>query len=88
MAMKITEKALLDGYTGMNGNFENVSMVRGKRIIWNYRTGRQNDGYNPTCERERAGEITIEGDRVSSLLVHSRWNSHPSVARIAEGFAF
>jgi len=79
--MKITEKALLDGYVGAEG-FELVSVVGGAKIRWAYRTGRTSDGYNCVCSRDYAREITLECDRSGKIAISDKMQNHPAVARI------
>ena len=81
--MKISEKALLDGYICKTRGTDNVSEIRGHEITWNYRTGPTPDGYNSVCTRDRASEITLECDRRGKVRMSGRWNHHPAVARIA-----
>lgn len=80
--MKITEKALLDGYHGKANGGSNISSIKGERIFWDYRTGRTNDGYNCVTDRERAGEITLDYDRVGTIDLDSSCDNHPAVAKI------
>jgi len=65
--MKITEKKLVDGFTGITYGGTYCSDIEKTRIFWNYRTGRQDDGYNPVCNPERAYEITLDFDRVGTI---------------------
>jgi len=81
--MRLSEKALLDGYQGLARGGDIVSIVRGTRIAWTYRTGRDSDGYNPVCAREKANEITLEQDRVGTLPLGNQ-STHPTVARISQ----
>lgn len=56
----ITEKALLDNYSGITNGFSYMSVINGKTIIWDYRRGGNGDGYNPVREkREDSNEIYI-----------------------------
>lgn len=81
--MKLTEKVLLDGYKGKTNGGSNISQVEGKKIFWDYRTGIQEDGYNPVTSRERAGEVTLEYDRIGTIALDSSCQEHPALARIA-----
>ena len=84
MSRKITEKMLLDGYDGKTKGWDNISLVEGKRILWTYRTSRQDDGYNVACPREKAREITLEYDRAVTVVLDSECDTHPAIAKIAD----
>lgn len=81
--MKITEKALLDGYDGHTNDGDLISVIRGKEVRWTYRKGRDPDGYNCVSTRVDAGEITLEWDRVGRIPLEKRCENHPALARIA-----
>lgn len=64
----ITEKELLDGYTGVSNGLNYISTVNNKQINWDYRRGNNGDGYNPAREkREDSTEIYIynSGEMIS-----------------------
>lgn len=82
--MKITEKQLLAGYAGKTQGGNNISEIAGERIYWDYRTGRQEDGYNPVTSKERAGEITLEYNRVGTIELDNNCADHPAIARIEQ----
>ena len=83
--MRITERRLLDGYARKSKYGDNISNVKNSRIVWAYRTGRDNrtDGYNPVCHRLSASEITLEYDRVGTLPLQVRCATHPALEKIA-----
>lgn len=78
----ITEKELLDGYTGVaNGAFY-ISIVAGNRINWDYRRGSNGDGYNPAREkREDAAEIYIYNSG-EMIPLEDGCESHPILEKI------
>ena len=78
--MTITEKMLLDRFTGKTNGGDNISIINGERILWNYRTGPTGDGYNCVCGRDRAGEISLEYDRVGTIDVSE--DDHPGIRKI------
>ncbi len=88
--MKITEKMLLDGYTGKTNGGSNISEIAGEKIYWDYRTGedKYNDGSNCVTSRisphdgERAGEITLGYNRVGTIDLDDDCDEHPTIARI------
>lgn len=67
--MKITEKALLEGYDGMsNDGITAQSLIDNVRVWWTYRKGDTGDGYNVVTEdRDEAAEITLSNDRVGTI---------------------
>ena len=80
--MKISEKALLDGYYTITNGGDYVSRVRGKDIYWNYRTGRTEDGYNSVTNREKATEISLDYDKDGFVKMTSKWDNHKSIKKI------
>lgn len=80
--MRITERGLLDGYTGKANGGSNISIIEGQTIWWEYREGRDSDGYNCVCSRDQASEITLEYDRCGTILMSERNDSHPAIQRI------
>lgn len=83
--MKLTEKMLLDGYDGLTGGMDRLSIVDGKEVRWNYRHDTfEDDGYDCVCDsRDKANHITLEYDRVASIDLDDDCANHPALARIA-----
>lgn len=79
--MKITEKALLDGYDGITKGGTKISMINGERIWWDYRT---EEGGEPAtvCSPDNAECITLENDRHGVVVIDSSNKDHSSIAKI------
>ena len=60
--MKLTEKILVDGFTGLTNGYDCISEVNGEKIIWNYRTDYESrtDGYAPVSSPKGADAIYVE----------------------------
>jgi hypothetical protein len=80
--MKISEKALLDGYDGITNGGNYISKVKGDVVFWNYRVGQTCDGFNCVTTRDDATEISLENDRVGTVKMTSRWDKHNAVKQI------
>ena len=60
--MKLTEKILVAGFTGLTNGGDLISEVNGQTIIWNYRTDYESrtDGYAPVSSPKGADAIYLE----------------------------
>ena len=79
--MKITEKMLLDGLSGITQGGDYISTISDKKIFWAYRYEHE-EGW-AVCERERADFVTLEYDRVGEIDLDSDNDNHPAIAVIA-----
>ena len=83
MTTKITERMLLDGYSGMTGGMDWISTINGKEIRWNYRHDTSDDdGYDCVADRDKANHITLEWDRHGSIEMDPECNNHPTLERM------
>ena len=78
----ITEKVLLDNYSGITNGLSYISIANGKTIIWDYRLGENGDGYNPVREqREAAQEIYIY-DSMEMIPLENGCENHPALKKM------
>jgi hypothetical protein len=80
--MKITELLLLDGYVRRTHAADNLSKIDGVEIVWNYRSGIQNYGYNCVCSRLAAVEISLENFLFETIQLDDNCVDHKSVKKI------
>ncbi len=78
--MKITEKALLDNYTGITNGGDKISTIDGQKIIWNYRYIHGEGA--AVCDQEKADIITLEYDRVGEIELTE--SNHSAFAKITQ----
>ena len=83
--MKITEKMLLDGYDGIRNGADLISHLYKDKVYWNYRRGLDLDGYNPSCHRDSATEISLAYDRIGTIDLGEN-NDHPALRIIRSDF--
>lgn len=81
--MKITEKMLLDGFNGITNGGTLISKIGDETVWWSYRDTSYWDGH-PVCNRENAGEITLEYSRNGIIEVSCENDSNVSLSKISE----
>lgn len=87
--MKITEEMLLDNYVGITNGLDLISEIGGEQFFWNYRKGRDLEGYNVvTHERSEAAEITLEYTRAyATIELNPCCEEHPALLKIRSAFS-
>ena len=63
--MKITEKMLVEGFSGLTNGWSYISVIGKKEIIWNYRKI-HDEGAAVSCPRE-ADFISLERSRAGRI---------------------
>lgn len=81
----ITEKVLLDNYSGVGQVGDLLSDINGECVVWNYR--RTHDEGSAVCDRDRADSISLEYDRVGTISLSPENDDHPALAKIAHDLA-
>jgi hypothetical protein len=81
--MNITEKMLLDGYQCKSNGLDNISIIRGVTIWWNYRRENSDGIGSCVCDYDRADKITLENDRWAEIALDPANTDHPTHAKIA-----
>ena len=76
--MKITEKMLLDGYTGLTVCGCKISKIEKDEIYWEYRY--EHGEGAAVCSRDKADLISLEYDRVGDIDLDII--DHPSIDKI------
>jgi len=78
----ITEKMLLDNYSGIANGGALISTINNTTVYWDYRTGITSDGYNCVCSRGRAAVITLEYNRRGNVNLDASCDNHCALSEI------
>ena len=79
--MKITETALVEGFDGKTKGGSNISLVKGQQVYWDYREGRDEDGYDCVCSPDAGRHITLEYDRQGDIELDSPRPDYQAITR-------
>ena len=78
--MKLTEKALLDNYSGITNGGDYISMVKGIHYFWSYHN---DEGVALFADNhEDASYITLTNNRAGTVKVSPKWRNHKSLELI------